>query len=91
MSDRIRYTKETAPLCNLCRLTTWVGPDSEMACSEANGLIDAHASGGYESTPGNGHGALDDITTYHFSLCEFCLDWLFSKFMLPVKMTDYMT
>lgn len=51
------------------------------------GLIDQKIQGGYESTPGNGYGALDDMTTYGFSLCEFCLDWLFTQFKLAPTVT----
>ena len=52
------------------------------------GLVDAEVSGGYSSTPGNGSGALDDRTSYRFSLCEFCLDWLFSQFKIPPAVKD---
>lgn len=53
------------------------------------GLIDAEVLGGYNSTPGNGDGALDDMTKYKFSLCEFCLDWLFSVFTIsPMVLED---
>jgi hypothetical protein len=52
------------------------------------GLVDAEVSGGYSSTPGNGSGALDDRTSYRFSLCEFCLDWLFSQFKIPPTVKD---
>jgi len=73
-------------LCNLCGLPCWVDhpgvPDS--VDTETNmGLIGAEVSGGYESTPGNGYGALDDLVTYSFSLCEFCLDWLFRRCVIP--------
>lgn len=72
-------------LCNLCGLTCNIGPKDSPA-SGPHGLIDAAVIGGYESTPGNGHGALDDMDRYRFSLCEFCLDWLFSQFKIPVAM-----
>ncbi len=39
--------------------------------------------GGYDSTPGNGEGALDDMDRYSFILCEFCLDHLFQMFRVP--------
>lgn len=41
--------------------------------------------GGYDSTPGNGEGALDDMDRYSFILCEFCLDHLFQMFRVPPK------
>jgi len=74
--------------CNMCGLLCTLGDEATGA---DYGLINARASGGYESTPGNGHGALDDCTHYTFSLCEFCLDWLFSRFKVPVKVDDYVS
>lgn len=49
------------------------------------GLLNICVSGGYHSTPGNGDGALDDCTSYTFSICEFCLDYLFTKMIIPPK------
>lgn len=79
-------------ICNLC------GYPCGLECSTSGqiedhraGLQNAEVSGGYHSTPGNGDGALDDMTRYEFSLCEFCLDWLFSQFTVPVKMSFYDT
>jgi len=74
-------------LCNMCGLTTKLpisyGEDA-FDHEYFYGLIDATVQGGYESTPGCGlSGALDDLTNYKFSLCEFCLDHLFSKFVIP--------
>jgi len=73
-------------LCNLCgqSCTLEPGPLGGGQC----GLIDAEVSGGYNSTPGNGSGALDDGVKYKFSLCEFCLDWLFWAFVIPVEVKD---
>lgn len=80
-------------LCNLCGLSCILGSEGSPARGE-HGLIDVAAVGGYESTPGNGYGALDDLTRYRFSLCEFCLDWLFAQFVIPVAvdspMNDYL-
>lgn len=70
-------------LCNLCGLSCSLTSDNGTQL-ELAGLIDARVLGGYHSTPGNGHGALDDMTELHFSLCEFCLDWLFQCFRVPV-------
>lgn len=79
------------PICNLCGLSCVFEKDCYGPGLDAiGGLINAKVDGGYESTPGNGHGALDDGTSYHFSLCEFCLDWLFSQFEIPVKVDCYM-
>jgi hypothetical protein len=72
--------------CNLCGLTCAIG---ENDFRSDHGLLNIYVSGGYASTPGNGHGALDDMTDYNFSLCEFCLDWLFSRFKIPVKVSEY--
>jgi hypothetical protein len=72
-------------LCNLCGLSCLV----PGAISEPSGLLKARVCGGYDSTPGNGAGALDDTVAYTFSMCEFCLDWLFARFKIPVVTTDY--
>jgi len=79
-------------LCNLCGLSCRLrGGDLERnSFDSASGLIEARVSGGYDSTPGNGCGALDDTTAYTFSLCEFCCDWLFAQFKIPVATTKYM-
>jgi len=79
---------EQEPLCNLCGLTCVLGCEGHP-CRAPRGLVDAQARGGYLSTAGNGHGALDDMTLYQFSLCEWCLDWLFSQFKIPVSIFDY--
>lgn len=50
---------------------------------DEGGLINCRVMGGYNSTPGNGEGALDDCTSYTFSICEFCLDYLFTKMIIP--------
>ncbi len=72
-------------LCNMCGLTCRLDPE----VTETYGLIKSTVSGGYESTPGNGDGALDDCTRYTFSLCEFCLDFMFSNFKIPVVSDNY--
>ncbi len=78
-----RQRAETpAQLCNFCGESCILGEDQECG-------LNGHASGGYWSTPGNGDGALDDMTRYSFRVCEFCLDWLFEAFLIPVKQTDY--
>jgi hypothetical protein len=76
--------EEPPQLCNFCGESCILGED--RACG-----LDGHAEGGYWSTPGNGQGALDDGTRYSFRICEFCLDWLFEAFVIPVKQTDYGT
>jgi hypothetical protein len=76
----------TEVLCNLCgqSCTLEPGPLGGGPC----GLIEAEVRGSYNSTPGNGSGALDDCVKYKFSLCEFCLDWLFWAFVIPVELKD---
>lgn len=74
--------------CNLCGLSCGLGTPGHPA-HDMGGLINARVSGGYESTPGNGCGALDDCTSYSFSMCEFCLDWLFTQFKIPVNAASY--
>lgn len=82
-----------APRCNLCGesclLETVGHPTDEHRNS--GGLEHASVEGNYDSTPGNGHGALDDLSRYRFSLCEFCLDWLFQQFVVPPEVHDVMT
>ncbi len=74
-------------LCNLCGLS-----GSDLGEGTPNfGIfhgVELEARGGYASTPGNGDGALDDCTSYHFRLCEFCLDFLFSNAVIPPKVWD---
>jgi hypothetical protein len=71
--------------CNLCGLSCKL--NSEFDTDNDYGLK-AKVSGGYLSTPGAGYGALDDSNLYKFSLCEFCLDWLFTQFKIPVNIVD---
>jgi hypothetical protein len=80
------YNKD--PICNMCGLSCTIGHVESIR--EPSGLIDQSVSGGYPSTPGNGYGALDDTTSYRFSLCEFCLDWLFSQFTVLPTTSNYM-
>lgn len=77
---------EADALCNLCGLSCMLYDRGTPF--ELGGLIRKTVDGGYESTPGNGSGALDDMTGYTFSLCEFCLDWLFAQFVIPVALED---
>ena len=81
-------SEPTNVLCNLCGLTCVL--DGGVDHRELGGLIKAAVCGGYESTPGNGHGTLDDMERYKFSLCEFCVDWLFGQFKIPVDVDSYM-
>jgi hypothetical protein len=80
--------------CNMCGESCSLGPlygdglDGDKL--DYNGLLNVKVAGGYNSTPGNGNGALDDMTRYGFSMCEFCLDWLFQQFKIPVTVDDYM-
>lgn len=72
-------------LCNLCGESCIVNnPHNKINI----GLINETVTGGFESTPGNGYGALDDCTQYQFSLCEFCLDYIFSNCVIPIKTSD---
>lgn len=70
-------------LCNMCGLEM----NLRHSFNEYHGLK-ASVTGGYLSTPGNGYGALDDMSTYDFNLCEFCLDYLFSNFKIPPKVYE---
>jgi hypothetical protein len=82
MSEFTISYKSEEYLCNLCGETCLLGHGEEKY---PHGMIDACVGGGYESTPGNGCGALDDLTSYTFSLCEFCLDYMFTQFKIPPR------
>lgn len=69
--------------CNLCGLPCDIYGSIPEEIRTPSGLTDAKVTGGYDSTPGNGFGALDDCYQYKFSLCEWCLDWLFEQFIIP--------
>lgn len=83
---------KTERLCNLCGESCFFIQENrsteDKKFGSNYGLIDCTVSGGYESTPGNGQGTLDDLETYTFSLCEFCLDWLFKLFKTPPTLSD---
>lgn len=78
-SSILAESEKHHPTCNLCGLSCNLGED----CGNDGGLIDCTVTGNYDSTPGNGGGALDDLTSYTFSLCEWCLDWLFCNMKIP--------
>lgn len=84
--DNIKY------VCNLCEESCSLGLSGPLGSDELEygGLLNVEAVGGYNSTPGNGSGTLDDMTVYKFSLCEFCLDWLFQQFKVPVSVREVM-
>jgi len=84
----MKKKKDIEAFCNHCGETCYLGHHDIHVSN--HGLIACTVSGGYFSTPGNGCGALDDTTTYTFSLCEFCLDHLFSQFKVPPKIDHYM-
>ena len=87
MADQDQTVREVEQhvQCNLCGLSCTIGAPGDKWQDRRAGLIEAKVVGGYESTPGNGWGALDDCTSYTFSLCEFCLDWLFTRCKVPPK------
>jgi antitoxin HigA-1 len=83
--------EEEEVLCNWCGETCRVVERGHPSGSVPHGLVRAQVTGGYLSTPGSGPGgALDDTTGYEFSLCEFCLDHMFSRFKTPPKLFNYM-
>lgn len=82
------------PACNMCGLSCAIsGPEGTLSVLEdepgIEHFIGSHflVTGGFESTAGNGLGALDDLDQYKFTLCEFCLDWLFEQFKVPPEVT----
>jgi len=85
--QQAHYQNEKRDPCNLCGLSLRLAP---APWDTPEGLVGAEVVGGYSSTPGNGSGALDDGEGYRFSLCEFCLDWLFDQFVIPVETFDPM-
>lgn len=82
-------------VCNMCgescSLGHAYGDGTESDPISYGGLINCEVQGGYNSTPGNGVGALDDMTKYTFSLCEFCLDYMFGYFTIPPKVYSYIS
>lgn len=85
MTDRCKTCGQSMPTkpkiadCNLCGLPCGTVDTGDGGHDVHMGLIRQRVIGGYHSTPGNGDGALDDLDRYEFSLCEFCLDWLFQR------------
>lgn len=79
--------KHPETICNMCGESCSLSDDKD--CPSFGGLINQVVSGGYNSTPGNGNGALDDTVDYKFSLCEFCLDWLFTTFKIAPTVYQY--
>jgi hypothetical protein len=69
--------------CNVCGHSLQLEPNTPRV-----GLVDAEVQGSFHSTPGNGSGALDDCTRYRFSICEFCIDWLFTQCRIPPQVID---
>ncbi len=83
-ADNVSF-EEPDILCNMCGLTCRLDPEDY----ETYGLIKETVTGSYHSTAGNGEGALDDCSRYTFSLCEFCLDHMFSQFKILPNVDDY--
>lgn len=80
--------KHPETLCNMCGESCLLS-DSHAHYEDPSGMINEVVSGGWHSTPGNGSGALDDTTSYRFSLCEFCLDWMFKNFKIPPNVSGF--
>jgi hypothetical protein len=85
IKKEVEVESTTDIICNLCGESCCLGPTygDDKPPYSYGGLIEQIVTGGYNSTPGNGEGALDDMTEYSFSLCEFCLDHLFARFVVP--------
>ena len=75
----------SVPTCHLCGLSCRLGQHER---ANSGGLERHTVTGNYDSTPGNGDGCLDDLSSYTFSLCEWCLDWLFAKMPIPPIVRD---
>ena len=78
---------EPDSVCNWCGHSTKVPNNSDWPDTLSTKI---KVSGGYHSTPGNGYGALLDMTTYSFVLCEFCLDFIMRNCKIPPKVYDQM-
>lgn len=83
-------TKEelASKLCNLCGECCHIKKSDESRHPFEKGyaelsVLNVNIMGGYDSTPYNGDGALDDMSEYHFSLCEFCIDHLMQNMKIP--------
>jgi hypothetical protein len=86
MSDE----KKPISKCNCCGEPCGIEPANENdPGDQCMGLVEKTVHGGYWSTPGNGDGALDDTVAYTFSMCEYCLDWLFTQFKTPPRVRYY--
>lgn len=81
MSNKV---EQIDPICNMCGYSCRLSDNWE---DDVNGLF-CSVEGRYSSTPGNGYGALDDCSSYKFALCEFCLDWMFTQFKIPVQVIN---
>lgn len=77
-------TAEDNPDCNWCGFTCTMNPD-HANLRGSYGMINVTADGGY------GSDVLLDATRHRFSLCEYCLDHLFSQFTKPPGLEDYMS
>lgn len=75
VTREVEYVEDV--ICNRCG-NTCKPPDA----SDFYGLIEARVSGGYWSP------RLGDMRVYVFSLCENCLDELFSTFKIDPLVDD---
>lgn len=78
----LRKQLEQQYLCNFCGETCVMNANNIY--KDICGLINCSVFGAFASD------LLDDETSYTFSLCEFCLEHLFSLFNIPpnVKHSD---
>lgn len=67
--------------CNLCGCGCGDG-FKKGPLNFNKGLIDATVTGGYSSP------IIPDMTSHTFSLCEYCVVWLFDVFLIKHKFTD---
>lgn len=84
---RITVTKETTvhslKICNMCGFDMSDGIYKDESNHDPNfGLRDAEVYGRYDSP------VLFDRTKCVFSLCEYCLVWLFESFAVPQTVID---
>lgn len=78
---RKNMSNKEEKFCNMCSMTLYMEPGHSSGMADFNhGLVEAKVIGQYMSPI---HGGLNDLQDYTFSLCEFCLNHLFQKFVIP--------
>lgn len=82
----VEVTETLDILCNKCGITcsNEKRKHGKSDFNQYSGLIETEIHGGYDSE------VVGDMTSWKFSLCEFCLKTLVKSFKLPVDIKDDM-